>query len=116
VPNDASTTLHSQNVPGEKFGVLPDGVVRWCANLTLADDRVVNATFDIPRSMASGVAHLLDIKPGRLAPAKQVKRCVLKRRAFLSLVCTLGEIEHSARDSFVPLNVVRVTLAGGAKA
>ena len=104
----ASTTFHFANVPIQKVGILPDGTVRWSGNITLEDQEVYAATFDIPQVLVTELVSAMGVEAGVLAPAREVKKHIFMQPRTLRLACTLGDIQKFAGDAFVPLSVTKI--------
>jgi hypothetical protein len=63
-----STTFHFSNVPVQKVGILPDGTVSWSSNITLGEQEVYIATFDVPLLLVPELQRALEVERGALMP------------------------------------------------
>ncbi len=52
----------------------------------------------------------LGVKNSAFAPGSQVKKHRLTQPRTIRLDCTLGEIQNSSGDAFVPLSVTRIVI------
>jgi hypothetical protein len=106
----ASTTFHFANVPVRKVGILPDGTVSWSSEITLEGQEVYAATFDVPGLLVPELTCALGVDIQNLTPSVELKRHVLLQPITLQLDCTLGNIQQSSSDSFVPLCVTKLSI------
>jgi hypothetical protein len=106
----ASTTFHFSDVPVHKIGILPDGLVRWSSDITLGEQEVYIATFDVPPALVPELQRALEVDRSVLTPGSEVKKHRLGQPRTIRLDCTLGEIQNSLGDAFVPLSVTRIGL------
>jgi hypothetical protein len=105
-----STTFHFSNVPVQKVGILPNGTVSWSSEITLGEQEVYTATFDVPQLLVPELERALEVESSSLTPGSQVKRHRLMQPRTVRLDCTLGEIQNSSGGSFVPLSVTKIVI------
>lgn len=105
-----STTFHFSNVPVQKVGILPDGTISWSSNITLGEQEVYIATFEVPLLLVPELQRALEVESSALAPGPQVKKHRLTRARTVRLDCTLGEIRNPSGDAFVPLLVTKLVI------
>jgi hypothetical protein len=105
-----STMFHFSNVPVQKVGILPDGTVSWSSNITLGEQEVYIATFDVPLLLVPELQRALEVESGALMPGSQLKKHSLMQPRTVRLDCTLGAIQESAGGSFVPLSVTKILI------
>ena len=103
----AGTTFHFISVPIRKLGVLPNGVACWSAAIVLADGEY-EATFDVPAALGSELARAIDLSPIALAPKGEIVKHELDGPPVVRVECRLGDVQHNAKETFVPLVVTRV--------
>jgi hypothetical protein len=106
----ALTTFHFASVPVRKVGILPDGTVSWSSEITLEEQAVYIGTFDVPQLLVPELQRALAVESGALTPAPQVRKYSLIQPRTVRLACTLGAIQDSSGDSFVPLLVTRIVM------
>lgn len=103
-----STTFHFSNVPVLKVGILPNGTVSWSSEITLGDQEVYIATFDVPQVLVPELERALDVESSALTSSSRVKTHKLMQPRMVRLDCTLGEIQNSSGGPFVPLSVTNI--------
>jgi len=108
----ASTTFQFSNVPVRKVGILPDGTVSWSSEITLEEQAVYIATFDVPQLLVPELQLALEVESGVLTPGPRLKKHSLIRPRTVRVDCTLGTIQDSSGGSFVPLFVTRIVMQG----
>lgn len=101
------TTFHFLAVPIFKLGILPDGSVRWCANVDFGDEEYM-ATFDVPASLRDGLAECIGLSPDTLRPSDRLALHALQGPPHIGVECVLGDLEQPADEAFVPLTIKRV--------
>ena len=106
----ASTTFHFSNVPVRKVGILPDGTVSWSSEITLEEQALYIATFDVPQLLVPELQRALGVESGALTAGPQVRKHSLMQPRTVRLDCTLGAIQDSSGGSFVPLFVTRIVM------
>jgi hypothetical protein len=104
----ALTTFHFSNVPVRKVGILPDGTVSWSSDITLEEQAVYIATFDVPQILVPELQRALEMESGALTPGPQLKKHSLMQPRTVRLDCTLGAIQESSGGPFVPLFVTKI--------
>jgi len=105
-----STTFHFANVPVQEVGILPDGTVSWSSEITLGEQEVYIATFDVPQRLVPELQRAPEVESGALTPGSKVKRHRLMQPVTVRLACVLGEIQNSSSGSFVPLSVTKMAI------
>jgi hypothetical protein len=78
------------------------------AEMVLADQEAYAATFDVPQVIVATFASALGVEIGVFAPSGNVKKHILAKPSTVQLECTLGELQDSSEDAFVPLLVTKV--------
>ena len=106
----ASTTFHFPNVPIQKVGIMPNGTVSWSSEITLEEQNVYVATFDVPVLLVPQLQKALALDSGALAPGSKLKKYALDQQRTVQLACTLGGIQNSSGGSFVPLSVSKIVM------
>jgi len=104
----AFATFCFSNVPIQKVGILPVGTVSWSSNITLEDQEVYIASFDIPQHLVADLASALGVRSGAFAPSLDVRKHSLTQSRTLHVECTLGDIQNPSGDAFVPLSVIKL--------
>ena len=106
----AETAFHFQNVPIRKLGILPNGIARWSDNIILGDREYI-ATFDVPAVLCIDLAHALGVSSTMLEPNREVVKHNLDVPPIIGMECTLGEMQRSGHETFIPLVVKRIERA-----
>jgi hypothetical protein len=84
--------------------------VSWSSEITLEGQEVYAATFDVPGLLVPELTCALGVDIQNLTPSVELKRHVLLQPITLQLDCTLGNIQQSSSDSFVPLCVTKLSI------
>lgn len=103
-----STRFHFSNVPVRKLGILPNGTVSWSGEITLGEQEVYIATFEVPQLLVPELERALEVESSALTPGSQAKKHSLMQPRTVRLDCTLGEIQTPSGDPFVPLLVTKI--------